>query len=155
MERIKTCAWWPSWIKDVIEYCHSCDRCQKANKSTGKRFGLMSDIQEPSNPREVAHIYWVTALTPDGEKSYNASLVIVDRYRKTLIFLPCHKYDTAMDTDLSIWNIVTSHTGLFENIASDRDTKFTSALWTNLHKLLGKKLSFSTAYHPQTEPLRT
>ncbi|MBW0581474.1 hypothetical protein O181_121189 [Austropuccinia psidii MF-1] len=27
MERIKTCAWWPSWRRDVIEYCHSCDRC--------------------------------------------------------------------------------------------------------------------------------
>ncbi|MBW0519389.1 hypothetical protein O181_059104 [Austropuccinia psidii MF-1] len=36
MERIKPCAWWPSWRKDVIEYCHSCDRCQKANKDTGK-----------------------------------------------------------------------------------------------------------------------
>ncbi|MBW0520202.1 hypothetical protein O181_059917 [Austropuccinia psidii MF-1] len=48
MERIKTCAWWPSWRKDVVEYCHSCDRCQKANKATGKRFGLMIHIQEPS-----------------------------------------------------------------------------------------------------------
>ncbi|MBW0499894.1 hypothetical protein O181_039609 [Austropuccinia psidii MF-1] len=35
MERIKTCAWWPSWRKDVIEYCNSCYRCQKANKATG------------------------------------------------------------------------------------------------------------------------
>ncbi|MBW0551681.1 hypothetical protein O181_091396 [Austropuccinia psidii MF-1] len=26
METINTCAWWPSWRKDVIEYCHSCDR---------------------------------------------------------------------------------------------------------------------------------
>ncbi|MBW0550648.1 hypothetical protein O181_090363 [Austropuccinia psidii MF-1] len=26
MERIKKCAWWPSWRKDVIEYFHSCDR---------------------------------------------------------------------------------------------------------------------------------
>ncbi|MBW0577749.1 hypothetical protein O181_117464 [Austropuccinia psidii MF-1] len=26
IERIKTCAWWPSWKKDIIEYCHSCDR---------------------------------------------------------------------------------------------------------------------------------
>ncbi|MBW0588236.1 hypothetical protein O181_127951, partial [Austropuccinia psidii MF-1] len=31
------------------------------------------------------------------------------------------------------------------NIISDRDSKFTSALWT--------KLSFSTAYHPQTDGL--
>ncbi|MBW0491755.1 hypothetical protein O181_031470 [Austropuccinia psidii MF-1] len=39
MERIKTCAWCPSWRKYVIEYFHSCDRCQKANKATGKISG--------------------------------------------------------------------------------------------------------------------
>ncbi|MBW0578107.1 hypothetical protein O181_117822 [Austropuccinia psidii MF-1] len=58
-----------------------------------------------------------------------------------------------MDTALLIWNRVISHTGLFENIISDRDPKFTSALWTNLHKLMGTKLLFSTAYHPQTDGL--
>ncbi|MBW0579153.1 hypothetical protein O181_118868 [Austropuccinia psidii MF-1] len=58
-----------------------------------------------------------------------------------------------MDTALLIWNRVISHTGLFKNIISDRDPKFTSALWTNLHKLLGTRLSFSTAYHPQTDGL--
>ncbi|MBW0498853.1 hypothetical protein O181_038568 [Austropuccinia psidii MF-1] len=35
----------------------------------------------------------------------------------------------------------------------DRDPKFTSALWTNLHQLFGTKLSSSTAYHPQTDGL--
>ncbi|MBW0576315.1 hypothetical protein O181_116030 [Austropuccinia psidii MF-1] len=44
-------------------------------------------------------------------------------------------------------------TGIFTNIISDRDPKFTSALWTNLHQLFGTKLSFSTAYHPQTDGL--
>ncbi|MBW0569385.1 hypothetical protein O181_109100 [Austropuccinia psidii MF-1] len=96
---------------------------------------------------------WVTALPPGGDRSYNACLVIVDRYSKTPIFLPCHKDDTAMDTALLIWNRVISYTGLFKNIISDRDPKFTSALWTNLHQLLGTKLSFSTAYHPQTDGL--
>ncbi|MBW0554795.1 hypothetical protein O181_094510 [Austropuccinia psidii MF-1] len=96
---------------------------------------------------------WVTALPPGGDKGYNACLVIVDRYSKTPIFLPCHKEDTAMDTALLVWNRVISHTGLFENIISDRDPKFTSALWTNLHMLLGTKLSFSTAYHQQTDGL--
>ncbi|MBW0573259.1 hypothetical protein O181_112974 [Austropuccinia psidii MF-1] len=50
MERINTCAWWPSLRKDVIEYSHSCDRFQKAKKATVKRFGLMIHIQEPSTP---------------------------------------------------------------------------------------------------------
>ncbi|MBW0498591.1 hypothetical protein O181_038306 [Austropuccinia psidii MF-1] len=153
MERIKTCSWWQSWTKEVIEYCHSCDRCQKANKATGKRFGLMIHIQEPSTPWEVVHKDLVTALPPGGDKSYNACLVIVGRSSKTPIFLPCNKDDIAMDTALLIWNRVISYTGLFQNIISDRDPKFTSPLWTNLHKLLGTKLSFSTAYHPQTTGL--
>ncbi|MBW0489881.1 hypothetical protein O181_029596 [Austropuccinia psidii MF-1] len=127
MERIKVCAWWPSWTKDVIEYCHSCDRCQKANKATGKIFGLMIHIQEPSTPWEVVHMDLVTALSPGGDKIYNACLVIVDRYSKTPIFLPCHKDDTAMYTALLIWNRGKSHTGLFKNIISDIDLNFTSA----------------------------
>ncbi|MBW0568544.1 hypothetical protein O181_108259 [Austropuccinia psidii MF-1] len=139
MERIKKFAWWQSWRKDVIEYCDSCDRCQKANKATGKRFGLMIHILGSSTPWEVVHIDWVTALPHGSDKRYNACLVILDRYTKTPIFLPCHKADTAMNAALLIWNRVISHTGLFKNIISDRDPKFTSALWTNLHKPLGKK----------------
>ncbi|MBW0521549.1 hypothetical protein O181_061264 [Austropuccinia psidii MF-1] len=56
-----------------------------------------------------------------------------------------------MDMALLLWSKVISHTGLFKNIISDRDLKFTSALWTNLHRLFGTKLSFSTAYYPQTD----
>ncbi|MBW0515352.1 hypothetical protein O181_055067 [Austropuccinia psidii MF-1] len=113
----------------------------------------MINIQEPRTPWEVVHMDWVTALPPGGDKRYNACLVIVDRYSKTPIFLPWHKEDTAIDTANLIWNRVISHTSLFKNIISDRDPKFTSALCTNLHKLLGTKLSFSTANHPQTDGL--
>ncbi|MBW0552111.1 hypothetical protein O181_091826 [Austropuccinia psidii MF-1] len=89
---------------------------------------------------------WVTALPPGGNKGYNACLVIVDRNSKKPIFLPCNKDDTAMDTACLIWNRVISHSGLFKNIISDRDSKFTSDLWTNINRILGTKLSFSTAY---------
>ncbi|MBW0510358.1 hypothetical protein O181_050073 [Austropuccinia psidii MF-1] len=100
LEKVKNCAWWPSWRKETIEHCHTCDRCQKANRSTGKKFGLMIHIKEPKSPWEVVHMDWVTALPPSGDESYNACLVIVNRYIKTPIFLPCHKDDTAMDTAL-------------------------------------------------------
>ncbi|MBW0476047.1 hypothetical protein O181_015762 [Austropuccinia psidii MF-1] len=93
---------------------------------------------------------WVTGLPPGGDSSFNAFLVLVERYVKTPIFLPCQKDDTAMDRAIMIWNRVISHIGLFQNIINDRDLKFTSALWTNLYNLFGTKLPFSTAYHPQT-----
>ncbi|MBW0503881.1 hypothetical protein O181_043596 [Austropuccinia psidii MF-1] len=96
---------------------------------------------------------WVTALPPVGDRSYNACVVLVDRYSKTPMFLPCHKDYTSMDTTIMIWNKSISHTGLFQNIISDRYPKFTSALWKNIHSFFETKLSFSTAYHPQTVSL--
>ncbi|MBW0583437.1 hypothetical protein O181_123152 [Austropuccinia psidii MF-1] len=139
------------WQKDVADYCKTCDRCQKANKSTGKTLGNMIKIQEPSRPWEIVHMDLVTSLPQGGERSYNSCLVIFDRSSMTPIFLPCHKDDTAMDTALLIWNRVVSWTGIFTSIICERDPRFTSALCTNSHQLFGTKLSFSTAYHPQTD----
>ncbi|MBW0555681.1 hypothetical protein O181_095396 [Austropuccinia psidii MF-1] len=77
-EKVKTCIWWQIWQKDFADYCKTCDRCQKENKSTGKRLGNMIKIQEPSRPWEIVHMDWVTGLPPGGDKSYNACIVIVD-----------------------------------------------------------------------------
>ncbi|MBW0564753.1 hypothetical protein O181_104468 [Austropuccinia psidii MF-1] len=38
-------------------------------------------------------------------------------------------------------------------VDSDRDPKFTYEFWTNLYDMLGTKLAFYTAYHPQTDGL--
>ncbi|MBW0482488.1 hypothetical protein O181_022203 [Austropuccinia psidii MF-1] len=64
--------------------------------------------------------------------------------------LPCHKEDTAIDTALLFCNNITSTCGIPNIIISDRDSKLTSEFWTNLYDILGTKLAFSTAYHPQT-----
>ncbi|MBW0568933.1 hypothetical protein O181_108648 [Austropuccinia psidii MF-1] len=93
-DEMKTCIWWPMWQQDVAEYCKTCDRCQKANTSTGKRLGNVIKLQEPRRPWEIVHMDWVNGLPPGGDRGYNAFLVIVDRFRKTPIFLPCHKDDT-------------------------------------------------------------
>ncbi|MBW0529972.1 hypothetical protein O181_069687 [Austropuccinia psidii MF-1] len=79
----------------------------------------MIKIQEPRKAWEIVHMDWVAGLPPAVDRSYNACLVIDDRFSKNPFFLPCHKDDTAMDTALLIWN----------------------------------RLSFSTAYHPQTDGL--
>ncbi|MBW0569987.1 hypothetical protein O181_109702 [Austropuccinia psidii MF-1] len=98
LERVKACSWWPNWRNDFAEYFQTCDRFQKANRATGKKFGMMIQIQEPKLRWEIAYMDWVTAIPPGGDRSHNACLVLVYRYRKTPMFLQCHKDDTAMDT---------------------------------------------------------
>ncbi|MBW0484667.1 hypothetical protein O181_024382 [Austropuccinia psidii MF-1] len=108
-------------------------------------------IQEPKFPWEVFHMDWVTELPPGGEKGYNYSLVISNIYIKTSRFLPHHNDDTAIDTALLLLNRVISYTGLFKNIISDRDSKFTSTLWTNIHRFFWTNILFATAYYPKAE----
>jgi hypothetical protein len=146
-------AWWPKWRKEVKEYCATCDRYQKANKETGKRFGLLQKITEPWSRWEVINMDFVTALPPAGKENFNAVLVIVDRFSKQARFLPCHKENTAMEIALIFWNKVISNVGCPQVIITDRDPKFTSEFWRSLFNLLGTQLSFSTAYHPQTDGL--
>ncbi|MBW0590300.1 hypothetical protein O181_130015 [Austropuccinia psidii MF-1] len=61
LERVKTCSWWPNWKKYVSEYCQTSDRLQNANRATGKKFGMMIQIQEQKSPWEIVHMNWVTA----------------------------------------------------------------------------------------------
>jgi transposase InsO family protein len=152
-ERVRVTAWWPQWRKDVDDYIESCERCQKANRTTGKRFGYMQRITEPTYPWEVINMDFVTGLPPAGNDNVNSVLVVVDRFSRRARFLPCHKEINAMDTALLFWEKIISDSGLPKIIISDRDPKFTSEFWKGLSKLMATNLSMSTAYHPQTDGL--
>ncbi|MBW0503113.1 hypothetical protein O181_042828 [Austropuccinia psidii MF-1] len=96
---------------------------------------------------------WVTGLVPGGKENYNSCLVIVDRYRKSVRCLPCHKEDTAMDMALLFWNNIIATCGVPKIIISDRDPKFTSESFTNFYDMLGTNITFSADYYPWTDGL--
>ncbi|MBW0504935.1 hypothetical protein O181_044650 [Austropuccinia psidii MF-1] len=120
---------------------HYISGFQNANRKHGKKYGLLPPIEEAKHPWETINMDWVTGLVPGGKENFNAFLVIVDRYSKSVRCLPFHKEDTEMDTTLLFWNNIISTCGV---------PKFTSEFWTNLYDMLGIKLAFYTAYHPQT-----
>ncbi|MBW0517925.1 hypothetical protein O181_057640 [Austropuccinia psidii MF-1] len=152
-ESVASTAWWPKWEKELIEYINTCEIFQKANTKHGKKYWLLQHIEEPKQPWETIIMDWVTGLVPGGKENFNACLIIVDRFRKSVRCLPGHKEDTAMDISLLFWNNIISTFGVPKIIISDRDPKYTSEIQTNLYYMLGTKHAFLTAEHPQTDGL--
>ncbi|MBW0495797.1 hypothetical protein O181_035512 [Austropuccinia psidii MF-1] len=99
-ERVASTSWWPRWEQGLREYIKTCERCQKANKKHGKKYGSLQNIEEPKYPWETINIDWVTGLVPGGKEKFNVCLGIVDRFSKSMRCLPCQKENTAMDTAL-------------------------------------------------------
>ena len=65
--------------------------------------------------------------------------------------IPINTTTTASElASLYICEVVRLH-GLFESIVSDRDVKFTSVFWCEIHRILGTKLLMSTSFHPLTD----
>ncbi|XP_073051317.1 uncharacterized protein [Primulina eburnea] len=74
-----------------------------------------------------------------------------DRLTKSSHFLPVKTtYSMNQYAEVYIQEIVRLH-GIPVSIVSDRDPRFTSEFWKSLHRALGTKLAFSTAYHPQSD----
>ncbi|MBW0563515.1 hypothetical protein O181_103230 [Austropuccinia psidii MF-1] len=152
-ERVASTSWWPRWELKLSEYINTCERFQKGNRKHGKKYGLLQQIEELKHPWETINMDWVTGLVPGGKENSNGFLIIVDRFSKSMRCLRCDKEETAMDTALLFWNNIISTCGVPKIIMSDRDPKFTSEFWTNLYDMLGTKIAFYTAYHPQTDGL--
>ncbi|MBW0469710.1 hypothetical protein O181_009425 [Austropuccinia psidii MF-1] len=152
-ERVARTAWLPKWEQGLTEYINTCERFQKENRKHGKKYGLFQHIEEPKNPWETINMDWVTGPFPGGKENCNACLIIVDRFRKSVRCLPCHKEETEMVTALLFWNNIISTCVVPKINISDRDPNFTAEFGTNLYDMLGTKLVFSTAYHPQKDGL--
>ncbi|MBW0516602.1 hypothetical protein O181_056317 [Austropuccinia psidii MF-1] len=141
-ERVASTAWWPKWEEELSEFINTCERCQKENRKKGKKYGLLQHIEEPKHPWETINMNWGTGLVSGGKENFNACLIIVDSFRKSMRCLPCHKEDTAMDTSLLFWKNIIFTCGVPKIIISDRDPKYTSEFLTTLYDILGTKLAF-------------
>lgn len=150
---VRRIAWWPSLASDVSNFVASCEICQRARRATGKLPGLLQRIESPSQPWEIINMDFVTGLPPAGKEPFNAIMVIVDRMSKMTFFIPTTDKTNAHDSAILFWHSCWSRVGVPRVIISDRDPKFTSDFWRSFHSLLGTRLAFSTAHHPQTDGL--
>ena len=148
-QRVKKLFAWRGLKPAVEDFVRQCPICQQAKHEHLKTPGLLQPLPIPTEPWRDLTMDFVEGL-PVSE-GYEVIMVVVDRFTKYAHFVPlCHPF-IAATVARAFWdNIIKLH-GVPHSIVSDRDRVFTSAMWRALLEAAGTKLSYSTAYHPQTD----
>jgi hypothetical protein len=141
--------WWPSMTEEINKFCDSCGQCQRAKTVNQRPAGLLHSLPIPRKPWSSIAMDFAGPFPQAGEFDY--LWVILCRLSSMVHLIPVTTTLTATKAaDRFVTEIVRLH-GLPDSIVSDRDTKFTSKFWTEVHRLLGTRLKMSTAFHPQTD----
>jgi hypothetical protein len=142
--------WWSGMKADIARFVAHCDNCQRIKAEHQRPAGLLQPLPIPVWKWDEIGMDFVVGL-PKTQKGHDSIWVIVDRLTKVAHFLPVRtNYGGERLARLYVDNIVKLH-GVPSRIVSDRGTQFTSRFWKSLHKAMGTKLDFSSAYHPQTD----
>ncbi len=141
--------WWPAMGTVIDKFCRSCGTCQTTKASTQRPAGLLHSLPTPDQPWDSIAMDFVGPFPLcDG---YDYLWVIVDRFTATVHLIPTVTTVRASELAwLFVREVVRLH-GLPSSIVSDRDSKFISKFWREVHRILGTRLLMSTAYHPQTD----
>ncbi len=145
-----TATGWPTLKNDVLQHVRECGSCQRNRGATQRPFGEAMPLHVPEYQWKEISMDFITHLHPT-RSGFTAMFVVVDRLSKMVHFIPTFDTATAEETAALFRDRIFVLHGMPQVIVSDRDVKFTSAFWKELHRLLGIKLSMSTAYHPQTD----
>ena len=81
----------------------------------------------------------------------DAVMVVVDRFSKYVVFMATPSVCTAKVVASLFYKYVVKYFGVPSDVVSDRDVRFTRRFWTVLVGLMGTRLKFSTANHPQMD----
>ena len=141
--------WWNGMKKEIASFVSKCLTCQQVKAEHQKPAGKIQLLPIPIWKWEKITMDFVTGF-PRTRRQHDAIWVIVDRLTKSAHFLPINVEDSLEKlAQLYVDEIMRLH-GVPVSIVSDQDPRFTSRFWPSLQAVLGTRLHFSTAFHPQT-----
>lgn len=142
---------WRRLWQDVKRYCRGCATCARTKPTNHKPYGLLQPLDIPDERWRRINIDFITKL-PVTSQGHDTIVTFIDGLTKRAHWIAAsEKFLTAEKfANLFIDFYIRLH-GLPDIIVSDRDVRFTSDFWRHLTSQWETKLSFSTAFHPQTD----
>ncbi len=88
---------------------------------------------------------------PKSRKGHDYLYVVVDRFSKMCILIPCNKQITTEQKEKLFFQNLLVYFGLPTSIVSDRDSQFVGKFWLSLWELMDTRLKESTTFHPHID----
>ncbi len=142
--------WWPGMDTDIEAYVQTCATCQRNKARTHSATVPLLPLEAPGKPWQSVSMDFITSL-PKTKAGKTAILVFVCRLTKMVHMCATVNECTSADCAFLFLSTVFKLHGAPLELVSDRDTRFTSAVWTEMCQLMQIRRSMSTAYHPQTD----
>ena len=142
--------WWPGMDTDIESYVQTCATCQRDKARTHAATVPLLPLEVPGTPWQSVSMDFITAL-PKTKAGKTAILVFVCRLTKMVHMCATVNECSSQDCAFLFLNTVFKLHGAPLELISDRDTRFTSAVWAELCELMQIKRCMSTAYHPQSD----
>ena len=117
----------PQMQETVAKYIRGCVMCA-TSKPSNRKLGLYTPLLVSSRPWESISMDFVGGL-PMSRKGHDYLYVVVDRFSKMCILMPCNKQITAEQTAHMFFQNVWVHFGLPMSIISDQDSQILGKFW--------------------------
>ena len=136
---------WPRIAADAATRARACVTCQQSNVNRHMR-APVANFRPRSRRFSHVHVDVVGPLPPS--QGFSHLLTVVDRFTRWPEAIPVSD-TSALSLARALLQNWVSRFGTPEHITSDRVSKFTSIIWSQLSILLGPELHHTTSYHPQ------
>jgi transposase InsO family protein len=135
--------------RDTEKFCNSCRTCQTTKRTIRRQPGLLHPLPTPETPwSSIAMDFMGPFPTSLG---YDYLWVILCRLMSNIHLIPIRTTTKALELAfVFLCKVIRLH-GLPTSIVSDQDSKFMSKFWHELHRILGVRLRFTMAFHPQAD----
>ena len=150
IRKVRHYFWWKGMAGDTREFVESYPTCQLEKSDHTLQKGSLQSLAILEAKWQEVSVDFVMDLpvAADGEDSI---MTVVDRATKMVHLIPCKKTTTVGEATKLYWQYVVKLHGVPRAIHTHQGAQFVGRWWREIWTLLGTKLKYGTAYHPQSQ----
>ena len=144
--------WWPTVMKDAVDYCRKCDLCQRLGQPTEKDRMPFQPIL-PLEPFQKWGLDFVGSFKPVTIRTGNRYIIVATDYCTKWVEAKPLRDNTATSTTKFLYENIWCRFGCPIELVSDQGTHFINKIVHELSTYYAVVHKKSTPYYPQANGL--